>query len=64
MSASRRAQSFECGAPVGEFPGVTEGALSFAGAAVARVDAVTVSQNPAKAIMVLNGVDVPSVLII
>jgi hypothetical protein len=48
---------------VGELPGVTEGRLSFAGLDVGTIDAVTVSQKPARAIMVLNGIDVVSVLI-
>lgn len=59
-----RNQSLPCGVQVGELPGVTVGALSFAGDAVATVDAVTVSQKPARAIMVLNGVDGASVLTI
>jgi hypothetical protein len=49
---------------VGELPGEILGALSFAGADVGAIDAATVSQKPASAIMVLNGVEVVSVLII
>lgn len=46
---------------VGEPPGVRPGRLSFAGADVGAIDAATVSQKPARAIMVLNGVEGVSV---